>query len=221
MAVNHKDSPKIRLRLRILELEKTDDGDELMIMPQGKTGDLSIESIPFQDADCSISVTVDGLETSQEFHPTTEGTKGLSEVRPCSLRDKGDELQAFSVSCLSRREWRDVVRYHSGLAKEKKRSSPSGLVEGHYSSSANSQRSNAFQVQKRVARSLCGLPWELDFPSRECRTSSDDLLALTTTRRKLAAHLLCPFFPPFIQSHFQQKMESESAQMKPNMDLDI
>lgn len=42
--------------------------------------------------------TETGLETSQEFHPTTEGTKGLSEVRPCSLRDKGDELQAFSVS---------------------------------------------------------------------------------------------------------------------------
>ncbi|KAK4855682.1 hypothetical protein QYF36_009785 [Acer negundo] len=56
------DSPKIRLRLRVLELEKTDDGDELMIMPQGKTGDLSIESIPFQDADCSISVTVDGVD---------------------------------------------------------------------------------------------------------------------------------------------------------------
>ncbi|KAK1587979.1 hypothetical protein Q3G72_018873 [Acer saccharum] len=38
---------EIRPRLRMLELEKTDDGDEL-IMPQGKTGDPSIESIPFQ-----------------------------------------------------------------------------------------------------------------------------------------------------------------------------
>ncbi|KAK3192996.1 hypothetical protein Dsin_024306 [Dipteronia sinensis] len=43
-----QDAPKLRPRLRMLELEKTDAGHELMMMPHGKTGEPSIQSIPFQ-----------------------------------------------------------------------------------------------------------------------------------------------------------------------------
>ncbi|KAK0590659.1 hypothetical protein LWI29_030055 [Acer saccharum] len=43
-----RDAPKVRPRLIMLELEKNDDGEELMIMPHGKTVDPSIQSIPFQ-----------------------------------------------------------------------------------------------------------------------------------------------------------------------------
>ncbi|KAK4848809.1 hypothetical protein QYF36_017644 [Acer negundo] len=42
-----QDAPRIRPRLRMLELENTD-GDELMMMPHGKIGEPSIQSISFQ-----------------------------------------------------------------------------------------------------------------------------------------------------------------------------
>ncbi|KAK1568967.1 hypothetical protein Q3G72_031053 [Acer saccharum] len=90
-----RDAPKVRPRLIMLELEKTDDGEELMIMPHGKTVDPSIQSIPFQlviDIGYKIasSISMMAIERSNCFH-----TKG--DASPCHVNSNPYMISFGSV----------------------------------------------------------------------------------------------------------------------------